>query len=547
MITGSDELTDPLVPFRENVLSYAKRAGIVSPILTTPPIEFGDISISDVRDIETARKILDSFVAGDVLSRVSVVSMPNPFVNFHVNTKTLAELTLNMVQTRKEKYGWQNPNGKHVIVEHTSANPTGPLHVGRARNSIVGDAVVRLLKASGYDVETHYYVNDLGLQSAILSWGVSHSQTYQNAHASFTNQSQIKEEIYQLMLAAERGETESISSACNLVIESSLRFIGITFDKFIWESSFLKDGSVFRVVANLKSSNLASQQDESWQLDLSDPKYNIHGTETKMVFLRKNGSTLYITRDIAYHLSKFASSDIVVNILGEDHKHEAHLLSIALNIIGEKRSPTVLFYSFVTLADGKMSTRKGNSVLFDDLVNEAIIRAKKIVDEKRSSLDEMRKNEIARAIGIGAVRYNILRIHPAKPIVFRWEDALNFDGSSAPFLQYAHVRCCSILKNRELKSANLNLLSTQHERNLIWKIASFPSEVQDATIHYKPHIIPTFAHSLGSTFNTFYEKLPVLKAETEELQNSRLVLIDATRIALANALQLMGIEPLEEM
>jgi arginyl-tRNA synthetase len=195
-----------------------------------------------------------------------------------------------------------------------------------------------------------------------------------------------------------------------------------------------------------------------------------------------------------------------------------------------------------------MSTRKGRVVNLDDLLDEAVDRARGEVEKRREDLPEARKQEIAEIVGMGAVRYNIVRVQAEKRIVFRWEEALNFEGNSAPFLQYAHARACGILDKAEARDpADAGLLVHAQEQRLVRWIAKFPSTVREAAGSRRVHAVASFSADLASQFNQFYRDCPVLTAETRGLRDARLALVDASRIVLKNALGCLGLHAPREM
>jgi arginyl-tRNA synthetase len=195
-----------------------------------------------------------------------------------------------------------------------------------------------------------------------------------------------------------------------------------------------------------------------------------------------------------------------------------------------------------------MSTRKGTVVYLDDLIDEAVERAYEEVKARRTDLTEERMREIARVVGLGSLRYNIIRIQAEKQIVFKWEDALNFEGSSAPFVQYAHARACSILAKAGARAGRFDSkhLVNDHERALAKLIASFPSVLADCAENRRAHTLAAFAQDLAAQFNQFYRYVPVIKSEGEA-RESRLALVEASMWTLRNALDCLGIEAPEEM
>jgi arginyl-tRNA synthetase len=240
--------------------------------------------------------------------------------------------------------------------------------------------------------------------------------------------------------------------------------------------------------------------------------------------------------------------DRAINVLGEDQKLSFERLKATFQLMGINWAPETIYYAFVSLPEGRMSTRKGIVVYLDDLIDEAIERAFAEVSRRREDLSEGRKRAIAETIGLGAIRYNIVRVQAEKAITFRWEEALNFEGNSAPFLQYAHARASSILA----KAGNTGpgeprfLLHPQEQRLLRW-VAKFPSTLRDAADSRRVHVVASFATDFASQFNQFYRDCPVLTAEPAALREARVQLVEAARIVLRNGLECLGLKAPSEM
>ncbi|MCD6541830.1 MAG: arginine--tRNA ligase [Thermoplasmata archaeon] len=517
---------------------------------------------------EISAEIARAVGKGEWIDRVEACG---GYVNFFINVEKLCAETVRLIREMDEKYGSFESRKEKVIIEHTSANPNGPLHVGRARNPIIGDTLVRVYRFYGYNVRSQFYVDDLGKQVAILAWGLKNIDPstlpppsrekadhhlvrfYQRAYQMMEEDPDVEEEINEITRLCESGDEKTIEMVREAYkkaldgIKESLKRINVEFDEFVEESRFVRDGSVYKVVEELKKSKYAGSEDGAWYIDLKE--FGIQGRDTRFFFTRKDGTTLYATRDIAYHIWKLNQADIVINVLGEDHKLEAKQVEIALRILGMKRLPKVVFYSFVTLPEGKLSTRRGRVIYLDDLIDEAVERAYQEVKKRRGDeLDEKRLREIAEIVGIGALRYNIVKIQPEKDIVFKWEEALNFEGDSAPFVQYAHARACSILR-KESAPEKITVRNLKHpsEISLAKVLSRFPNVVKISCTQNRPHLIPSYLFELASTFNQFYRDCPVLKAESEEIKKERLTLVDSVRIVLRNGLSLLGIEAPEEM
>lgn len=545
--------------------------------IETPPDNMGDFAFPCFQLAPLLKKS-PADIAAQIVKDISKsnwitkIEAKGSYVNFFINTSQLTDLTLQSVLEKKEMYGFLKKKNKKVIIEHTSANPNGPLHVGRARNPIIGDTLVRIFKAAGYDVESQFYLDDMGKQVAILAWGVANLKQkdiplsdnnkadhqmvgfYQTANERMGLDSTIAEQIGEIVKKLERGDQKTIElihaayAPVLAGIQQSLQRINITIDTYIPESTFVYDKSVDRAVNELKQTKYCHEEDGAFYIDMEP--FGIHGRNTKFFFLRSNGTTLYATRDIAYHQWKANQADILINVLGEDHKLESKQVTVALELLRTKILPQTVFYAFVSLPGGKMSTRKGRVVYLDDLIDECIEHAYEEVKKRRADeLDESEMRKIAELIGIGSLRYNIIKVQPEKDIVFTWEDALNFEGNAVPFIQYSHARACSILSKITIKNHSFDpaLLTHESEIALIKRLARFPLIIEDACNGYKPHLVTNYLFETASAFNQFYRDCPVLSEENSSIRSSRLAIVQATIIVLHNALDLLGISAPKEM
>lgn len=572
----------PLVEAKNEVVSVIKKAlkklnYNCEVKLEVPPEEFGDFAFacfSLAPMVKKSPKEIAEIISKNVEKNkwVEKVETKGAYVNFFLDKKNLKIMILKSILNKNENYGFLEKKKQKVIIEHTSANPNGPLHVGRARNPIIGDTIVRIYKAAGFKVETQFYLDDMGKQVAILAWGINHldqkeipksdykksdHQTvgfYQVASKLLKENEDVEKEIGEIVKSSEEGDKKTIEMVHKAYspvldgINKSLKKINVGIDNYIPESNFLNDKSVETVIEKLKKSKYCGQEEGAFYLDMEP--FGIQGTNTKFFFLRKDGTSLYATRDIAYHLWKAKHADILINVLGEDHKLESKQVQIALELLNEKIIPNVIFYSFVSLEGGKMSTRRGRVVYLDDLIDECINRAYDEVKKRRASeLSEEKMKDVAEKIGIGALRYNIIKVQPEKDIVFKWEEALNFEGNSAPFVQYSHARACSILskKQDEIKDVDASILEHNNEISLLKKLGKFPIIIEESYKGNRPHLVANYLFDVASSFNQFYRDCPVLSEKNVQLKVSRLAIVDATRIVLRNGLDLLGIVAPEEM
>lgn len=516
---------------------------------------------------------------------VSSVSSCNGYLNFCMDGAALVRGVLEDILVAGGDFRAE-PTGQRVNVEHTSTNPTGPIHVGRARNPIIGDTLARCLKRCGHEVTTEYYVNDVGKQVVILTWGVNnvsdeeadaeaeeHARNaghekerdktdhrlvakYRVANRRMESDPEVQAQIADMLRRFEAGDREVIDTVRHTAeimlggLKETLSNINVELDRYTWESGFIADGSARDVVERLKQSEYAGQTDDgAWFVDLKD--FGIQGKNTKFTFTRSDGTTLYTTRDIAYHLDKFSRSDRVIDVLGEDQKLGSKQLCSVLEILGHEKMPEPLFYSFVSLPEGKMSTRKGVVVYLDDLIDEAVAHAydevKSRLDTRKTDMTEEKMREIARIVGTGSIRYNIVRVQPEKQLVFKWSEALNFDGNSGPYLQYVHARACSMLRKAGefQRVTDPDMLTDPMEINLVKKLARYGEVLREAGDGKRVHMLPAYGHELAVAFNQFYAAVSVLDAG--QRRDARLTLVECTKTVLADVLDCLGMGAPEEM
>jgi len=483
------------------------------------------------------------------------VELAGPYLNFFCSRQFLDKVLLEAVADSC----WTGRLQERVIVEHTSANPDGPLHVGHIRNSVIGDTLVRILRRAGCAVDAQYYINDMGRQEAMVVWGCDHfpleeikpdhaiAKVYIGAHKAMSERPEIKAEADGIIQRYEAGDPEveaRIRSAVLFAlkgIEATLVRMNIRHDSRRWESEFVRDGSVASMLQRLVELGLTEWEDGALQLDLS-----AYGFDKKMVLRRADGTSLYITRDLAYHRWKAEESDRTVDILGSDHKLVSSQLCTALHLLGI-REPEVVIFEFVSLPTGSMSTRRGKFISADDLLDEVEKQAFLEVSKRRPNESEVFRHNVARMVALGAVRYDVVKVSADKATTFDWRIALDFEKLSAPFIQYSHARACSILRRAgEIGDFNPHLLISKDEIALIKKIAQFDLVIERSALELKPHHLATYARELAETFNLFYRYSPVLEAE-DTLRAARLSLVKASRNALRAALETLGIPALESM
>tara|TARA_Y100000589_G_scaffold87791_1_gene82017 strand:- start:756 stop:2525 length:1770 start_codon:yes stop_codon:yes gene_type:complete len=549
--------------------------------LTLPCFPFASV-------LRKAPQAISDEIAGlfPQLEALANVSSVNGYLNFTANPEWLADVVLSNQVHIGSALENSGRTGETVLLEHTSANPNGPFHVGRARNAILGDTLVRLHRLHGDDVRAEYYVDDMGKQVGVLAWALDnlsekdvnellsereppserwltkadHQRVrwYQAAQilrkdADEERKAQIEKEIGLLVHASEHGDVgvlESFEAAYTPVLEgmlATLSRLGISYDTFTKESRFVVDGTVAKLMDSLDALEISGTADNgAGFLDLG--RRGLKG-KTEFFYRRGDGSSLYATRDVAYHMWKWGESNRLVNVLGEDHKLQAKQVGLTLEELGQKR-PEVLFYSFIKLPEGKMSTRQGNVVFMDDLLEEAHAQASAVVRELRPEYDDDKVAQIAEAVGTAAVRFNIIKVSPEKGFTFRWEEALAFEAGSAPFIMYAHTRACSISKRAHaIPTSPIQRPSVDAMPEglveLLRLICKHNDVLERSVREQKAHLFALHMLELANAYNGFYRDCPVVREN--QVDGFAFAISQIARKIMRSGLEGLGITPIEEM
>jgi arginyl-tRNA synthetase len=611
----------------------------------TPNIEFGQLASSLCFELAKQQKqkplgLAQQFVEAIDKSTFNLIEKVTcagaGYINFHVNFAKFSALTLQTISQLKAEYGFvKTDKPTSIIVEHTSVNPLHPIHIGQARNPMLGDALARILKCRGHTVSTHYYIDDVGRQSSVVAYGyeklgrpkptekpdhfvgkiytvtsciVEINRLKKAREAAIAAQSvddlakankdidewmtiaaELKDkypvlfealmmkigedenpeqEISRLNLAYEDGEPKAkqlireVSDLCLEGFRQTQSKVAVVYDSWDWESDFVWSSQVSEVMAKLKNSPFVFSEEGVLEFDSEKVAKALNLKEKlglredheipPLTLVRADGTTLYTTRDVAYTIWKFSRAKKAINVIGMEQSLAQLQLKLALYALGysEQADNLVHFaYNLVTLPGYKMSSRRGHYITFDDVLEDAVQRAYEEVSKRSPMLSEEEKRKIASFVGLGAVRYALVDVDSSKPVVFTWDRVLNFETNSAPYVQYTHARACSILRKvaKMPESPAYELLSETLERELILHLASFPDTFIEATEYLKPNMFADYTNALADKFNTFYNALPVIKAETPELSGARVALTDAIRIVLSNALTVIGVTAPERM
>jgi len=553
-------------PLNWRDLPFSGEWGLAIPFF---PIAAADKNRVDAVPVH-AQRLGEAFVSAvSHIPGISRVEATKGYVNLYFSTAHLAKQVVETVRSQGPDFGRVQPSGKPTMVEYSNPNTHKPLHVGHLRNMILGGATCNLLEASGRPVVRANYIGDIGLH--VIKWLCNYetyhqgeqpsedkmrwmSDIYTEADKRFVSEPGFEEKVrayfarwdaHDPVLLALWEKTRAWSMEGMMQVYD---LMGYSFDRIYFESEVEESGKA--MVAELLKSGLAvdGRPENPVIINLDE----ILGTKEEyrvVVILRSDGSSLYATKEIPLAIMKFEEFDLDESIYVIDVRQSLHMKQMAkvLELMGYPWASRIhhMAYEIVNLPGNvTMSSRDGTVVLLDDLVREATERALAVVSEKNPDLDPQTMQEVARTVAMGAIKYPMISRENTKIVTFDWETALDFDGQSAPYIQYAAVRAKSIIR----KAASITIhppeydypLSTP-EVNLIEKISKLPDEIQRAAKELKPSLLAVYAYELARNFNDFYNQCHVL-GEAEKVQNARLALVDAARIALEDVLVILGIE-----
>lgn len=493
--------------------------------------------------------ILDAFVIG-------------PYLNFNINKENLGKIVLEKIESLGDKFGSTNDGiGKSLLIEHTSINPNASPHIGRSRNSIIGDFLVHLYKFNGYEIDREYFINDIGKQIAMLLIAVKkysdiNSVTFDEMLSLYIkindeakeNES-IEKEVFKYLNELENGndivrnEFKSITDIC---VEGQKRIfdkMDIHWDTFTHESDFVF-GHITKTILDKINEKGRLKEDENGRLYVDLTGYNIPTKTPVLVLTREDKTSLYPLRDIAYTMYKMNKNKYVnLIVLGEDQKVYMEQISAVMDILGYT-SPKLISYSFVLLNGDKMATREGKVVLLEDFIDATISKLKSNFNQRGTELSD---NEYL-SLASSCIKYNMLNINRGKNINFNLDDATNFTGNSAIYILYNYVRIKSILKKDNFKKDYKNLiLKTKTEEQIVKKLYDFEDAVKETVKTSESSIIAKYLNDLCGLFSKYYEETNILKEENSDLKNSRLLLLDSVRIVIENGTNILGIKTVDKL
>jgi len=506
-------------------------------------------------------------LSSDMIERVEAVA---GYVNIFLNKGKLAKQIIEQILGQADSYGSRNiGQGKTVVIDFSSPNIAKPFHIAHLRSTVIGHSLHRIFSFLGYSSIRINHLGDWGTQFGKLIvayklWGddellEEHGidellKLYVKFHEKAEQEVSLEDEARQWFVRMEAGDEEALQLWHQFVNISITEFqriydlLGVEFDSYAGESFY--NDKMEQVVSELEHKQLL-EKDEGASLVRLDA-YHM----PPALILKKDGSSLYHTRDIAAAIYRKSTYNFEKAIYVTDYAQNLHFQQWfkVIELMGYEWHRDLLHVAFgrVSLEGMGLSTRKGNVIKLEDVLMQAIAKTKDIIEARNPSLND--KDKVAKEVGVGAIIFNDLSSSRIKDIVFTWEDSLNFEGETGPYVQYAHARACSVIKKAAQKLGQevvatddgLATLTDDASIQVIKQLAQFTEKIELAMHKLEPSIVSRYAIDLAQSFNQFYHHNPILNAQ-DEVRQARLALVKAVQITLRNALYLIGLAAPEEM
>ncbi|KYK33009.1 MAG: hypothetical protein AYK19_14445 [Theionarchaea archaeon DG-70-1] len=519
------------------------------------------------KDFKTALKEISETLAshmefGEDISRIEPV---NGYINIYLNSSVYA---YNVIQSIvKGDYGKGTEKEDKIMVEYSQPNTHKAFHIGHLRNVCLGASLVDILRYAGYEVVSANLINDTGSHVARWLWCYKNyhqgeeppekrGKWLEDIYVEATNRLQghpeYEKDVKKTLQKLEQKDkevTELWEKSKQWSMEEFYRIydkLNVDFDVYFYDSDLYEEGK--EIVQQLLDMGIAEESEGALIVDL-DRQLGTDDIYKTYVALRSDGTALYQTKDFALAKRKFEDYGIDRSIYVVASEQKLHFMQVfkTLELAGFEQAKKCyhLSYELVMLKGGKMSSRLGNIIFYDDLNQEVYEEALKEV-EKREIVKE-NKGETARIVSLGALKFSMLKKDNNKTILFDPKEAVNFEGQTGAYVQYAHARASRILEKEEPELTQFTFAAlTKEEGNLLELLAAFPGAVEQAAESYKPNILANYVFDTARAFNEFYHACPVLQAEVNT-KKARLTLVLATKVVLKKGLELLGIEAPERM
>lgn len=537
-------------------------------IALPPNLEMGDYALPCFKFAKLMRKspvmiaeelkqsvMSDEVIMSDkVLSEVSAV---NGYLNFKINKTGFVAATLDRILKEKERYGASEEGvGKTICIDYSSINIAKPFHIGHLSTTVLGGALYRIFNFLGYKSVGINHLGDYGTQfgkliSAYKRWGDKKTieeggiralnELYVRFHREAEEHPEYDDEARAYFKKIEQGDEECLAlfrwfkELTLKDVQKIYDLLDIHFDSYAGESFF--SDKMQPVVDELREKGLLIESRGAQVVDLE--AYGM----PPCIILKSDGTSLYATRDMAAAIYRKETYDFDKCLYVVAYQQNLHFKQFfkVLELMGKEWSKDLVHvaYGMVSLEEGTMSTRKGNVVFLEDVINKCIEKAYTIIDEKNPDLEN--KEDVAQKVGVGAVIFGALYNNKIKDIVFSYDKVLTFDGETSVYVQYTCARAQSVLQKGGVPEQYEIPELCPQEIELVKAISSFPEAVKTAAEKYEPSVIARFAVDVAQKFNKFYFDCKILAAEDERTKNFRLVLTNATLQALKNAFALLGI------
>ena len=517
--------------------------------------------------IQIAEQLKNNIDFGDNISKVEVVS---GYLNFYVDNKSVIADIMKEVITKKENYlNIDEGKGRNVCIDYSSPNIAKPFHIGHLRSTVIGNALYKIYEKMGYNVIGINYLGDFGTQFGLVIEGYKRWKDEYNLEENpikclvdiyvRTNElakedDSVKERARENFKRLEDGD-EEITALWSKFRELSLKeyeriykILGVTFDSYNGEAFY--NDKMGEIVEILKNKNLLVESQGATVIPLD-------GYDVPCMILKSNGSTTYTTRDLAAALYRKREYDYVKSIYVTSYEqslHFAQMFKVSEYIIGEKYAKNMVHVPFgMVLGKGgkKISTRGGANLTLEEILNEAIDKARSMLIEKGKAKENI--EELARQIGVGAIIFNDLKNNRIKDEIFNLDDMLKFEGETGPYVQYMYVRTNSILEKAnfnitgvDLNKIDFSLLTKNEEIELVKEISKVKEIIKEAAKEYEPSVITRYVINIASMFSTYYNAHHII-VEDEKLMNARLSLVYATGMVIKESLAILGIKCPDKM